>query len=99
MIGKAIKEPLTRDEEYQFTIAVEKEPKLIIQGSLTSAKLPLIVENNPTIAIFLTGKLTNFPNLINEYLETLVSMEMSLHSIEVIENGNYQQCLFIFIYL
>ena len=83
LVGKAIREPLTRDEEYQFTLAVEKEPKLIIQGSLTPAKLPAIVENNPTIAIFLTGKLTNFPNLINEYLETLVSMEMSLHSIEV----------------
>lgn len=69
---------------YQFTHAVEKEPKLILQCGLTPLKLPCIVQNNPTLAILLVQKLTLFPNVVNEYLEALVSMDMSIHSLEVL---------------
>lgn len=83
VIARALKSPVQEAEQKMVVAELEKDPKLVHMCGLTPQKLPDLVLNNSQLATEILLKLVS-SNQMPQYLGALVSMEVNMHSMEVV---------------
>ncbi|CAN6362680.1 unnamed protein product [Urochloa humidicola] len=83
LVEKGCKGPLAPAQQEKIVSDLGKDWKLVYYCGMTPQKLPDLVEYNPCVAVEVLSKLINSPDM-DEYFKALVRMEMSLHSMEVV---------------
>ena len=85
LMNKAYQRAINFDDQQKILDELNNNPQLIHHIDFLPSKFPLLVENNPLISIHCLLKLTLLStHIINDYLLTLVNMNISLNSIEVV---------------
>ncbi len=84
LMQKACKAALNLSQQHQLKSELERDPSVVLQTGFTPQMLPELVEHNPLIATDVLLKLMASTASLTEYFGILVNMEMSLHSMEVV---------------
>eukprot|EP01038_Epipyxis_sp_PR26KG_P014584 gene14584-19585_t len=88
LMATACESSLNPKQQQQLSSHIRREPSFVQACDITPAKISLLVENNAPVAvdcILSIMKLHDGP-VVMEYLSALVNMDISFHSIEVV-NG------------
>jgi len=84
LFSKALQGPLLPSQQQELISEIQSQPEFTSQGSADPSSLPLVVENNPSVAVVLLKQVLGVGQLVEEYFSALVAMEMSFHSMEVV---------------
>ena len=85
LVKKAFRGPLNQTQQQECLNHLLSNPILVHVCGVRPERLPDLVEHNPLIAIEVLLKSLEFGSLhIKSYFDSLVHMDMSLHSMEVV---------------
>ena len=84
LLANALSAPLLPAEQQKLTLLLEDKQVLFYPTDLPASSLCGLVESNPSIAVAVLLRLMVGGSEVSAYLAALIDMDMSLHSMEVV---------------